>query len=59
MQLFVRSKRIEVGSELREELAWRLYFALGRFRDLIREVREQLSMSHGPGGEIFQPAFPR
>jgi len=43
MRVSVRGKRITVGPELREEVKRRLYFALGRFADVIREVRVQLT----------------
>jgi len=52
MRVSVRGKRIEVGPELREEVERRLYFALGRFADVIREVRVQLTDLNGPRGEV-------
>jgi ribosome-associated translation inhibitor RaiA len=52
MRVSVRGKRIEVGPELREEVTRRLYFALGRFADVIREVRVQLTDLNGPRGGI-------
>ena len=52
MRVSVRGKRIAVGPELREEVEWRLHFALGRFAGVIREVRVQLTDLNGPRGGI-------
>ena len=48
MRVSVRNGRIAVGPELREEVERRIYFALGRFGDVIREVTVNLADVHGP-----------
>lgn len=52
MRVLVRGERIKVGPELRAEVERRVYFALGRFADVIRKVEVGLADVNGPRGGI-------
>lgn len=52
MRVSVRGNRIKVGPDLREEVERRVYFALGRFADVIRKVEVSVADVNGPRGGI-------
>jgi len=52
MRVTVRGKRTKVGPELRGEVERRVYFALGRFADVIQTVEASLADVNGPRGGI-------
>ncbi len=52
MRVTVRGKQINVGPELRKAVKRRVYFALGRFVDVIRKVEVSLADVNGPRGGI-------
>ena len=56
MRVSVRGKRIRVGSELRGEVERSVYFALGRFADVIRKVEVSLADATGMRGGIDKNA---
>jgi len=52
MRMSIRGKRLKVGPELRVEVERRVYFALGRFADVVRTVEISLADVDGPHGGI-------
>ena len=56
MRVSVRGKRIRAGSELRGEVERSVYFALGRFANVIRKVEVSLADVNGLRGGIDKNA---
>jgi len=56
MRISVRGKQFVVGSILEEEVERRIYLALGRFADVIRNVHMSLADVNGLRGEIDKSA---